>query len=148
MRDCSIDSCRIPVRLAVWVVALAALSFSGLVYAVDATVSWTHPTAYEDDSPLPVAEIASTIVEWARCTQQGTFPTQAEGTASAAGPATSLVVPGLPANALMCFRAATVVADQQSVWSDTATGIWLRRPRPPRLSGPSSQSGEMTVVVQ
>ena len=148
MRDYVIDLFRVPVRLAVWLLALLCLTFVGLAQAADATLTWEHPTAYEDDSPLPPADLKETVLEWGRCVS-GAFPPNAEGSKAIPAPATTGAVTGLAANVQWCFRAATVVvAGEQSAWSETATGIWLRKPKPPRLSGPASTSGSMTVVIE
>ena len=47
---------------------LCAISFP----AFAANLSWTHPTTYSDATPLAVADIASTTIEWSNGSTFGT----------------------------------------------------------------------------
>lgn len=116
-----------PFYLATTALVLAVLQFSSCkgawlfpsAHAGEATLSWTHPTAYTDTSALPVAEIARTEIEYAKCNSARTgFMTTATPVIGVfpAPPATG-VIPGLAAGA-WCFRARTVtVANNASVWT-------------------------------
>lgn len=73
--------------------------------ALAATVTWTNPTTYTDGSPLVVADIASTTVEWS-VTQA--FTTVA-GSVVVNGSASTATAPDPAAGATLCYRARTTV---------------------------------------
>jgi len=137
-------------RLFLLGLAMLAMTFGFLTrsHAADANVTWENPTTWDNDEPLLPASIEKTVLEWGRCTAEGNFPATAEGTGESPGAATAFTARGLAANVLWCFRAATVAEGQTSSWSTTATGIFLRRPKPPRMGGISAQSGSIAVVIQ
>jgi hypothetical protein len=112
--------------------AVALFLMVGNAFAGEATVTWTHPTTRTDGSALPASQIGSTKVEWGTC--QGSSFGTAAGNASAAGAATSLVVPNLPAGTY-CFRAATIdTGGLQSGWSAVVSKVVpVAPPNPPTL---------------
>lgn len=132
MRDYVIDLFRLPIRLAVWLVALAFLSFSGLALAADATLTWQPPTEYTDGSPLPAVDLRETVVQWLTC--DGTWPADgAPQSVSVPAPASSAVIAVPPGRT--CFRAAVVtVLGAQSDWSSTAVKVVpAPTPNPPTI---------------
>lgn len=94
-----------------------------------ATLTWTHPTANTDNSPLAVSDIKETVIIWRRPGNSSIV-----GTVHVAAPATSAVVPGLTCGSFN-FTAQTVVVVQSvaSVESNSvlyATGVQCA-PNPP-----------------
>lgn len=103
---------------------LALLPFTAS--ALDVTVTWTHPTSREDDTPLALSEIASTKIEWGLCST-ATYPSSV----TVLAPATLKLLTGL-SSGLYCFRAYTI--DTDGLMSDP-TGVVQKnlkaKPRPP-----------------
>lgn len=136
--------CKRPKKLLALGLFLCATS----TFAADADLTWKNPTEWNDGALLAPEQIEELQIEWGRCTADSQFPPQFEGRAVAAGPVEAFTVKGLAANVLWCFRVAAVAEGQVSDWSNTATGIWIRKPKPPKLNGPSVQTGAMSVVIQ
>lgn len=126
--------------------ALCAIAMPAL--AVDATLTWGNPTQWDDGSPLTAEQIDSATIEWARCTDDLEFPAVAEGSASAPGPVETYKVTSLRGNVIWCFRVATVAEGQLGLWSNTASGIWVRKPKGPVLNGPQQNAGTLSVVIE
>ena len=112
--------------------AVALFLLAGSAFAGEATVTWTNPTTRTDGSALTASQIGSTKIEWGTC--QGSSFGTAAGSASAAGAATSLVVPNLSPGTY-CFRAATIdTSGLQSAWSAVASKVVpVAPPNPPTL---------------
>jgi len=70
--------------------ALLAIAGSTLSYAGDAILTWSHPTTYEDGTPLPVSEILGTIVYYGT-TAGGPYTTSV----SVPAPATTVTITNL-----------------------------------------------------
>lgn len=88
-----IDEHRVPTRLAVWLAALAVLSFLGLVlpaHAATVEVEWQWPALRTDGTPLPAGEIREIVIAHGTCNATNTGLTAATGTVTAAPPATVL----------------------------------------------------------
>lgn len=99
------------------------------------TVSWTLPTTFEDNSPIPAGELKETIIQWRR-------PGNATvvGSVHVAAPAVSTVVQGLTCGNFE-FTGIAVVKTNNVTSSETApvayaTGIQCR-PNPPGGLGAS-----------
>lgn len=115
---------------------LIAAGFAALVSlpALAATLNWTHPTSYDDNSVLVVADIASTRIEWSNTSPFGTVA----GTQVVTGTANTVALPDPPAGTTRCYRAATTVVaakgGQTSVPSNVACVTKpFPAPRPPTL---------------
>lgn len=72
------------------VLAAVLIAYNIAHAATAGTVSWSHPTAYIDGSPLAVAEIKETLVIWRRPGSSATA-----GSVRVAAPAASTSVSGL-----------------------------------------------------
>lgn len=106
-------------QVLLWIGALLLFLLLGSAWAADATVGWTHPTAWTDGQPLSAAQLERTDVEYGSCSGSG-FGTVA-GQQSAPAPATSTTIPGLAAGTY-CFRARTITrSGAQSAWSAVAS---------------------------
>lgn len=104
------------------------------VYAADATVSWTHPTQRVDNTPITLAEIRETQIDWGVCATGNTFPATPAGTKAVPAPGTTTQVTGLTYGT-WCFRARSV--DTAGLASDNTGTVWkqyLAPPKPPVLS--------------
>lgn len=116
---------------------LTLLAFAFLVPTAQAdvaTATWTHPTQYVDNSPLPLANIANTRIEWGTCAPGGGFATK-EGEKLVAAPATTTTVV-ISRFGDTCLRAFTITT-LGSV-SDPS-GVVIRplsepKPKPPVLT--------------
>lgn len=114
--------------------ALIGLIVTRTVYAADATLNWTHPTQRVDNTPITLAEIRETQIDWAKCATGNTFPASPLGTKAVPAPATSTVVTGLDYGT-WCFRARSVdTAGEMSLNSGTVWKQYLAPPKPPVLS--------------
>jgi len=108
----------------------AALLLTSPAFAANVTVSWTHPTEYEDASALPLASIKETRIQYGSCTTAvpPAFDVAA-GTVVVAAPDASTVIGGLSPGTY-CFRALTVdIAGMLSVWSNVVSKT-ITAPRP------------------
>jgi hypothetical protein len=88
---------RYALELLALVVLGVALLFLGLVFIApasaagpNANLTWTLPTTYTDDSPLPAADIREVLIEWRR-TAAGPLV----GSVRVAGAVSAHTVPGL-----------------------------------------------------
>ena len=113
--------------------------------AATVTIAWTHPTQNVDGSPLPVAQITRTRVEWGSC--NGTaFGTEA-GEAFAEQQATTLATPDL-APGVYCFRAFTRrTVNSVHVWSDPSN-VATHTIAPPLPSKPRAPVITVSIAVQ
>lgn len=107
------------------VLGLAAIALALLVFlpskceAGNADVAWTHPTAYVDGTPLPLANILRTEIQWGKCnaTQTGFDAAIAPITVNVAAPTATQAIPSIPTGRY-CFRARTVsTASEVSDWT-------------------------------
>lgn len=127
--DRLIDDYRVPMRLGVWLAALVCVTLLGLwvssAYAADAQLSWQHPTERVDGTPLPLAEIAQTRINWGLCSGE------LNQAVDVPAPATTHTLPGLNYGT-WCFVARTV--DTGGLVSDP-TGpvqkVIVAPPKPP-----------------
>lgn len=107
------------------VLGLAAICLALFVFlpskceAGNADVTWTHPTQYVDGTPLALASIGRTEIQWGKCNSTmtgfdaGVTPTTVNVTA----PTASQAIPAIPTGRY-CFRARTVtVASELSDWT-------------------------------
>lgn len=102
-------------RLALALLALLPLS----ALAGTANVNWTLPTTYSDSTPLPVADLASTTVEYGSCAGAA-FGTKAGQVVATAPAATASVLNLNPGT--YCFRAfVTTTAAKGGVSSATSS---------------------------
>ena len=113
------------------VLGLAAICLGLFVFlpstceAGNADVAWTHPTQYVDGTPLPLANIARTEIQWGKCnaTQTGFDAAVTPITVNVAAPTAAQAIPAIPTGRY-CFRARTVstvaeVSDWTAfVWKD------------------------------
>lgn len=130
-----------PPFIAAMAVLLAVATFSAFA---DDTVTWQHPVEYTNDSPLDVADIASTVIRYGVGTPAN--PPTTVSAITVLAPAVSAVIPRDPLVAgTVCYQAATrmkpvppATSGSQSVYAPTA---WLckvqaapapKKPRPPR----------------
>jgi hypothetical protein len=107
---------------------LSTLLLTVVAYANTATVTWTHPTQRVDSTPLALADIKETQVDWAKCTASNTFPTTVDGTKAVAAPATTTSI-GPLAYGTWCFRART--ADLAGRVSGNSNVVWKQYVAPP-----------------
>jgi hypothetical protein len=101
------------------VVALWAVGAFKKADAGEVTLSWSHPTTYEDNTALPLSDIARTEIEYAKCNsaRTGFMTTATPVIVAVAPPPSSGTIPGLAPGA-WCFHARTVtVAGAASVWT-------------------------------
>lgn len=116
--------------------ALFLAIVAGTAQAADVSVTWTHPTSFEDGTPLTLAQIASTKVEYGSCSS-GAFGVKA-GERVVPAPSTTITVTGFTPG-LHCFRAATTATAAAgggvSVFSNVATRTldWPN-PNPPTIT--------------
>jgi hypothetical protein len=107
-------------------VLLALLPLSA--FARDVVVEWTLATQREDNTALPVAEIAATRVEWGTCVS-GAFGISAGVRDIAPPPVTTTLA---LANGTWCLRAFTVDTEGQVSDATPTLAIQLKgRPKPP-----------------
>lgn len=103
-------------------------------FAYDASVTWVHPTAREDGTPMTVSEILETQIDHGLCAAGGTFPATPTGTTRVAAPASGATITNLPAGS-WCFRARTLdTGNRISVNSSVVAKVILAPPRPPSLN--------------
>lgn len=103
------------------VVALVSLA-PGLAQAGNADVTWTHPNQYVDGTPLPLASILRTEIQWGKCnaTQTGFDAAITPVTINVAAPTASQAIPAIPTGRY-CFRARTVTtANETSAYTGFA----------------------------
>ena len=119
---------RLSPHFRLFLLALLVLSFSGPLLAANAELTWTHPTQRVDNSPLAIADIAATRLNWGAC------GSALASTTDVPAPAVTYTVTGL-AYGTWCFVARTV--DKTGLVSDP-TGqvqkIILAPPKPPAFT--------------
>ena len=104
---------------------LLALAFCMAVtpaYAAVLNVSWSHPTSFTDGSPLALAQIASTRIEYGDCSAPGVWGTTL-GSVTVTAPATtaSVTVPGFGDKCVRGYTRSTAAAGNlESVASGVA----------------------------
>ena len=127
-----------PLRWLAWyfILTIGGILMLGIYTVADAAtanLSWTHPTTRADNTPIPIAELRETQIDWARCAANNTFPATALGTKAVPAPANTTTVPDL-AYGLWCFRARAVdTGGRVSDNSGTAWSQYLAPPNPPVL---------------
>jgi hypothetical protein len=110
---------------------LAALLIASPVFAGDAIVSWSHPTTYEDGSPLPVSEILGTVIYYGT-TAGGPY----SSSLSVPAPATTVTITNL-AKGNWYFVATSIAtnnlesAKSNEVVKSVASNS---KPRPPKMN--------------
>lgn len=118
--------------------------FAGVASAATVTVNWTHPTTYTDGSPLNVADISQTRIEYGLCVA-GAFPATAAGQFIASGQATSAASPNLTPGT-WCFRAYTTAKGVESVNSNAASFVVVQpAPNPPVLTTIATTAYELKL---
>jgi hypothetical protein len=125
-------------RLAYIVFGALVISLAGALIeaqAADATLTWSHPTQYTDNSPIPAGALTQTAVIYGKCnaTQTGLLTTPAPVTLTVAYPATSRVITGLGEGS-WCFAARSETASAQSAWTGYVFKTIVLTPKPPVLS--------------
>lgn len=96
--------------------------------AVLVLLTWTHPAVNVDGSALPLASIASTVVQYGACSGAGAFGQSA----TVPAPAASAQIDLGPGS--YCFRALTVTtAGKQSAFSNVAMKTVPPAEAPPPL---------------
>lgn len=105
------------------VLGLAAIALALFVFlpakcwAGNAVVAWTHPTSYEDSTPLALANILRTEVAWGKCNAAKTDFEAAPIIVNVAAPTATTNIPAIPTGAY-CFKARTVTtANEVSAWA-------------------------------
>lgn len=135
MRDLWI-ACR-PLRYAAIGGLLVGLGLAiGTAHADDGTVTWTHPTQYVDNTPIPAGGIAATEIQYGKCnaTRTGLLATPSPVTVSVPFPATTRVISGLT-TAEWCFAARTTQPiGSPSDWTGYVWKLVDIKPKPPVLS--------------
>jgi hypothetical protein len=115
------------------------------VHAADATLTWTHPTQRVDNTPITLADIRETQLDWGVCGVGNTFPATPAGTKAVPAPGTTTVVTGL-AYGTWCFRARSV--DTGGLVSDNTGTVWkqfIAPPKPPVLSATITVAYEINM---
>lgn len=139
-------------RVSTWLGFLVFVTLLGLIVhradAADATVTWTHPTAFSDGSALSLAQIASTRIEYGTCA--GAAFGTAAGSVTVPAPAASGVVPNLTPGT-WCFRAftrtTTAAGGLESGPSNVAQRvIAFPPPNPPTLSATITVAFEVNLT--
>jgi hypothetical protein len=88
--------------------------------AGNATLTWTHPAAYEDGTALALANIARTEIAWGVCNAGKTDIAGTPTTFNVAAPAATAAIPAIPTGSY-CFKARTVTtANEISAWAGPA----------------------------
>lgn len=86
-------------------------------FAGNAELIWTHPTSYEDASPLALANIARTEVAWGRCNAAKTDFAGTPTTFNVLAPTATASIPAIPTGPY-CFKVRTVTtANEVSDWT-------------------------------
>jgi hypothetical protein len=113
---------------------LLAMS-STLASAANVEVSWTHPTAFTDGTPLALTQIASTKIEYGTCS--GTAFGVKAGERVVPAPAATVSLTGFTPG-LHCFRAATTTTTAAGGLTSTFSGVATKTidwspPNPPTI---------------
>lgn len=126
---------------------LGKLSWSFLIpsaNAADAELSWTHPTQYTDNTPLPIAQIARTDIQYGLCATGNTslLPTPPPVTVAVPTALTAFTVTPLNAGR-WCFAVRTAATNGEvSVWTPFVTKVVA----PPAPKAPTNLVVTITVV--
>lgn len=113
------------------VVAVVAVLFALPVWAATFTAKWTNPTSYVDDSPLAVADISRTRLEYGSCVGSA-FGTKA-GEFISTGNDTTEVSPNV-APGTYCLRGYTTAKGVESGPSNVSGFVIAQpAPKPPTL---------------
>lgn len=108
-----------------------------------AELTWTHPTQRVDNTPITLAEIKETQIDWAKCGVGNVFPVTVEGTKAVPAPGTVTQVANL-AYGTWCFRARSV--DTGNLVSDNSGTVWrqfVAPPKPPVITTVGGVAWEM-----
>jgi hypothetical protein len=113
-----VECFHLPIRMTVWLGALVVLMLLAFAaHSQEATLTWKHPAAYTDDSPLDLNDIEATEIEYGLCPLTGTK-------IEIAAPTDYTVNVLLPTPGLWCFRARTrLYGLEWSEWTDVVTLI-------------------------
>lgn len=111
------------------VLALAAAP----VFADDILVNWTNATAYDDASPMPPTDIASSTAWCGLSLATLTLKTTVNGPAQQA-----VVRNAQPGTSYVCAVAHTSVNGAASVLSQPSAPVTIPAPSPKRPSAPTS----------
>lgn len=100
--------------------------------AGEANLSWTHPTQYEDNTPIPAGTLTATEIRYGICnsTRTGLQSTPAPVTVSVPQPANTHVITGL-ANGAWCFAARSMIGTTASNWTQYVSKDVVNTPKPP-----------------
>ena len=132
------------------IIAVAVMYFAGIFKKADAgeaTLTWTHPTQYVDATPLPLANIARTEIQYAKCNaaRTGFLSGATPVIGSVAPPPATGTIAGLTAGT-WCFRARTVTtASESSVWSGFVSTVIVDDPVPAIPTPPTDLTVNPTV---
>lgn len=125
-----------------YLLALCVL-LSPAVYAGQAVVTWTNPTAYTDNTVLVSIDITQTRVEYGSCSG-GAFGTKT-GEVTAPGSVTTVTILNLAASTY-CFRAYTTAKGVESAASAVASKIVPQAaPNPPVLTTISTTAYRINI---
>jgi hypothetical protein len=104
-------------------------------HAADATLTWSHPTQYTDNTAIPAGALTQTSIIYGKCNagNTGLLTTPAPVTVTVAYPATSRVITGL-GEGTWCFAARSETATAQSAWTGYVFKPIVLTPKPPVLS--------------
>lgn len=122
-----------------FVAALVLLTMIGLcvhrAHAADATVSWTHPTEYTDNTPILLGALTQTSIQYGKCNagQNGLLASPAPVTVVVPYPATSRVITGL-GDGTWCFAARSETANAQSAFTPYVFKAIILTPKPPVMN--------------
>jgi hypothetical protein len=125
-----------PLRYAIVGALFVGLAFAAGAKADDATVTWTHPTQYVDNSPIPAGGISATEIQYGKCnaTRTGLLATPAPVTVSVPFPTTTRTITGLT-TAEWCFAARSLQpVGSPSDWTAQVWKLIDIKPKPPVLS--------------
>jgi hypothetical protein len=131
-----IGASKYALRTTIITIALVIAGIGNLARGADGVVSWTHPTQYTDNTPIPAGGLSGTEIQYGKCnaTRTGLLATPAPVTVSVPFPATTRTITGLT-NAEWCFAArSTQPVGSPSDWTGFAWKLIDLQPKPPVLS--------------
>jgi len=119
-------------RLGVCAALLMGLLFCTTAHAADATLTWTNPTQYTDNSPIAAGALTQTSLIYGKCnaTNNGLLATPAPVTVAVPQPTTTKVITGLGAG-VWCFAARSETATDQSDFTAYVSKTIVLKPQPP-----------------
>lgn len=121
-----------PLRvLAWWLLLTLTLVFALAAHAGTASLTWTHPTQYTDNTPIAAGAITATEINYGACNaaKTGLLATPAPVVVSVAYPAAARDIMGL-APGDWCFQARTI-AGSASAWTAFVNKTIVQMPPQP-----------------